>query len=68
MIKYIPTHKVKCDKCGLEIIQTNVTQLQFLSFVRSMKWTIGNMSLCPSCNIKKKSREEQISIFDFPED
>lgn len=59
MIKYIPLHQATCDKCGQKIIQVNVTQVQFLIFIRSLKWTAGNNVLCPFCQDIKKSVKKE---------
>lgn len=71
MIKYIPVHKAKCDKCGKEMMQSSVTQIEFLAFVRSSKWTVGNVTLCPQCQATKvdkaqKQPYEQMQL-DFAE-
>ena len=69
MIKYIPLHQATCDKCGQKIIQVNVTQVQFLTFIRSLKWTAGNNVLCSSCQCLKQKEEKeaakQTNIFEF---
>lgn len=71
MIKYIPIHIAKCDRCGLELAQSNVTQVQFLVFVRNLKWTVGNHVLCSSCQYQKQKEEvkveRQTDIFEFIE-
>lgn len=59
MIKYIPIHKATCDICGQEVMQSNVTQVQFLIFVRGINWTVGNTVLCPLCReVVKKTKEK----------
>ena len=69
MIKYIPTHTAKCDRCGLELIQKDVTQLEFLAFIRGLGWTVGNHVLCSSCQCLKQKEEQeaakQTNIFEF---
>ena len=57
MIKYIPVHQAKCDNCGQEILQTCITQTQFLIFIRSLQWTVGNTVLCPLCQTINKKKK-----------
>lgn len=59
MIKYIPVHQAKCDKCGKEMMQSNVTQIEFLSFVRGSKWTVGSITLCPNCQPTKETKSKK---------
>ena len=59
MIKYVPVHQATCDSCNQTIMQSNVTQAQFLIFVRSLKWTVGNVVLCPLCQVQKQTKTKK---------
>lgn len=65
MIKYVAVRQATCDRCNQTVMQTNVTQIKFISFIRGLKWTVSNNQvLCPLCRNEKDTPKQLALEFD----